>query len=261
MNKLKELRQQKKLSQKELATAFNKYLQNKDLPVKDNHGKIKNISYATISRWENGQTPIPSIYYSSLADFFGVSVPYFQGFTYSKIDILKILNNAYVAYELARINNSVPSLQDEEIQLVIDKYLWSMDLTAPNKIFTTKQLLNFDNSPKVKEYWLLNFSFLFSTSSVNDYIQNGGNISDLKRTLAREIEERYLKENETEISKHFSKNVLPYLNTFNILKNDLVRFGSDAEIKEYVEELIGKLNEFEKDIDALPPNSKQKFME
>lgn len=79
-NKLKELRQRKKLSQKEFAAAFNKFLKDSDSPIKDNHGNIKKISYATVSRWENGQTPIPSIYYSSLAGFFQVPVPYLQGF-------------------------------------------------------------------------------------------------------------------------------------------------------------------------------------
>jgi transcriptional regulator with XRE-family HTH domain len=79
MNRLKELRQRKKLSQKEFAAAFNKFLKDSDSPIKDNHGNIKKISYATVSRWENGQTPIPSIYYSSLAAFLDVSLPYLQG--------------------------------------------------------------------------------------------------------------------------------------------------------------------------------------
>lgn len=81
MNRLRELRQKKKLSQKEFAAAFNKFLKDSDFPIKDNHGNIKKISYATVSRWENGQTPIPSIYFASLAAFFEVSVPYLLGVT------------------------------------------------------------------------------------------------------------------------------------------------------------------------------------
>lgn len=72
-NRLKELRQNKKLSQKQFAKAFNDFL-NKNKTVKDNNGNVKNISYATVSRWESGQTLIPSIYYSSLAEFFDINV-------------------------------------------------------------------------------------------------------------------------------------------------------------------------------------------
>lgn len=72
-NRLKELRQNKKLSQKQFAKAFNDFL-NKNKTVKDNNGNVKNISYATVSRWESGQTLIPSIYYSSLAEFFNINV-------------------------------------------------------------------------------------------------------------------------------------------------------------------------------------------
>lgn len=84
MNRLKELRQKKKLSQKDFAAAFNKFLKDSDFPIKDNHGNIKKISYATVSRWENGQTPIPSIYYSSLAAFLNVPLPYLQGLGMSR---------------------------------------------------------------------------------------------------------------------------------------------------------------------------------
>lgn len=72
-NRLKELRKNKKLSQKQFAKAFNEFL-NKNKTVRDNNGNIKNISYATVSRWENGQTLIPSIYYSSLAEFFNINI-------------------------------------------------------------------------------------------------------------------------------------------------------------------------------------------
>ena len=60
-NRLKELRQKEELSQKEFAKAFNAFLINNN-SVKDSNGNIKKISYATVSRWENEQTPIPSIY-------------------------------------------------------------------------------------------------------------------------------------------------------------------------------------------------------
>ena len=62
MNRLKELRQEKKLSQKELAD----YL---------------GVNEKTISRWENGESTIKSDKAQQLADFFGVSVGYLLGYS------------------------------------------------------------------------------------------------------------------------------------------------------------------------------------
>lgn len=62
MNRLKELRQEKKLSQKELAD----YL---------------GVNEKTISRWENGESTIKSDKAKALADHFGVSVGYLLGYS------------------------------------------------------------------------------------------------------------------------------------------------------------------------------------
>lgn len=62
MNRLKELRQEKKLSQKELAD----YL---------------GVNEKTISRWENGESTIKSDKAQALADYFGVSVGYLLGYS------------------------------------------------------------------------------------------------------------------------------------------------------------------------------------
>lgn len=62
MNRLKELRQEKKLSQKELA---------------ENIG----VHYRTLQNWENGESQIKPEKAQQLADFFGVSVGYLLGYT------------------------------------------------------------------------------------------------------------------------------------------------------------------------------------
>lgn len=66
MNRLKELRQEKKLSQKELAD----YL---------------GVNEKTISRWENGESTIKSDKAQALADYFGVSVGYLLGYTENSV--------------------------------------------------------------------------------------------------------------------------------------------------------------------------------
>lgn len=62
MNRLKELRQEKKLSQKELA---------------ENIG----VHYRTLQNWENGESQIKPEKAQQLADYFGVSVGYLLGFS------------------------------------------------------------------------------------------------------------------------------------------------------------------------------------
>ena len=62
MNRLKELRKEKKLSQKEIA-------------------KEMSISEKTLSRWENGESQIKPEKAQQLADYFGVSVGYLLGYS------------------------------------------------------------------------------------------------------------------------------------------------------------------------------------
>ena len=62
MNRLKELRKEKKLSQKEIA-------------------KEMSISEKTLSRWENGESQIKPEKAQQLADYFGVSAGYLLGYS------------------------------------------------------------------------------------------------------------------------------------------------------------------------------------
>lgn len=70
MNRLKELRQEKKLSQKELA---------------ENIG----VHYRTLQNWENGESQIKPEKAQQLADYFGVSVGYLLGYSDNLDMVLK----------------------------------------------------------------------------------------------------------------------------------------------------------------------------
>ncbi|CYT78438.1 XRE family transcriptional regulator [Streptococcus suis] len=72
MNRLKKLRQEKKLSQKELAD----YL---------------GINEKTISRWENGERQIKPDKAQKLADYFGVHIGYLLGYSLSRENMLVAL--------------------------------------------------------------------------------------------------------------------------------------------------------------------------
>lgn len=86
MNRLKELRQEKGLSQKELA---------KDIGV----------HYRTLQNWENGKAEIKPDKAQVLADFFGVSVGYLLG--YEDMTQQVIIENEFLRDENRRLNNEM----------------------------------------------------------------------------------------------------------------------------------------------------------
>ena len=94
-NRLKELRMYKGLSQKEFAQKFNEFVRQRNpIELHDGKGNVKQITYSAVSRWENGSVVIPSVYYKSLADFFGVPVSYLQGLSsYVSLSYLRGLSS------------------------------------------------------------------------------------------------------------------------------------------------------------------------
>jgi putative transcriptional regulator len=91
MNRLKELRQEKKLSQKELT---------------ENIG----VHYRTLQNWENGESQIKPEKAKQLADYFGVSVGYLLNYTNSIIKNFLFyvslgLPNPYITRFLTKITN------------------------------------------------------------------------------------------------------------------------------------------------------------
>lgn len=253
-NKLKELRHKKKLSQKEFAEAFNNFIkENSYDSLRDNQGKIKKISYATVSRWENGKTPIPSVYYQSLADFFDVSIQYLQALTYDKNFVMEFLNYHYL------INISKALRKKHQIRVFdailkdnIDKYLISKLTKTPAKKFTENELLAFNS--QIQSYWFENFSFVFNDVTVNSLMIYGGEKEKLEEALIDAINAQYLLQTETVISKDFDNTVGANLQQFNLKKDDLMRYGTKQEIKGEISKLIDELGEFNNIIDSLPNN-------
>ena len=97
MNRLKELRKEKKLTQKELA-------EETDIP------------YRTLQRWENGESQIKPEKAEKLANFFGVSIAhllgyednYFKNETDIKVSVLD------EALEKLRTINNMLSVENDE---------------------------------------------------------------------------------------------------------------------------------------------------
>ena len=93
MNRLKELRKEKKLSQKEIA-------------------KEMSISEKTLSRWENGESQIKPEKAQQLADYFKVSVGYLLGYIddseiYDDEVVVEPEKGMILAYSLERSNKKL----------------------------------------------------------------------------------------------------------------------------------------------------------
>ena len=107
MNRLKELRKEKKLTQEELA-------------------HLLNVSEKTISRWERGERVPKSDKAQQLADFFGVNTAYLLGYSDFPARNLKELLfheiKAEKEYKVIRIGNE-NFISENRVLNIINKYV------------------------------------------------------------------------------------------------------------------------------------------
>lgn len=78
MNRIKELREKKNLSQKDFVIDLNHFLDTYLDKYKKQRG-VKRITFGTASRWENSLNQPTEAMWQVLADYFNVSVPYLKG--------------------------------------------------------------------------------------------------------------------------------------------------------------------------------------
>lgn len=152
MNRLKELRQEKGLSQKAIA-------------------ELLSINEKTIYRWENGESQIKPDKAQALADFFGVSVGYLLGYDvqeaeYVPLKLLKIglkkMTNMFQPEELPDLPDdgwmTLATKEYEELGLdgtiiELSEYItfYAMELKDPLK----ELLCNFAKSPEENQQAVL----------------------------------------------------------------------------------------------------------
>ena len=146
MNRIKELRQENKLSQIELANKVH-------------------ASNQAISAYESGTREPKEPTWQALADFFNVSVDYLKGYGYSKDYIYKLLDDAYKEpytkdYEIEPpFTNPVLSAKEE-----IEKYCEQNKISIPKDTDL--------------DFWKTNFNFIFNDKSVNRLLTTKDKYSD-----------------------------------------------------------------------------------
>ena len=156
MNRLKELRKEKKLTQKELA-------EETDIP------------YRTLQRWENGETDIKSDKAQELADFFGVHVPFLLGYSPIRTAEEEIsmmiddFNNDFIEF----LKHHDLYLSDEQIPLIINTMYCMSNINA-RYLMTYMNNRDFEGLEIAKN---MEFNKLFEYSSFWDMQYNGLKVS------------------------------------------------------------------------------------
>ena len=125
MNRLKELRKEKKLTQKELADKIN-------------------VSKITVLRWENGESQIKPDKAQQLADFFGVSIAHLL--EYDDNDFEKQIR-------IDTLNDIINKLHKTHISLfktINETAFWAGFEAAELIVQTQKMILEFEGSANGK---------------------------------------------------------------------------------------------------------------
>lgn len=193
MNRLKELRKEKKLSQKEIA-------------------KEMSISEKTLSRWENGESQIKPEKAKQLADYFGVSIGYLLGYIddseiYDDEVVIEPEKGMILAYSLERSNKKLQEkmfkdfitffrdntifVSDEEI-LSLYSMVQAANLNNSTPRGTHFNNLLFSNTDEAKQI-IKSYSFVFGNEFARNDLdeQIHGYISEETRT--KEKTEKLLK--------------------------------------------------------------------
>ena len=158
MNRLKELRQEKKLSQKELA---------------ENIG----VHYRTLQNWENGESQIKPEKAQQLADYFGVSVGSLLGYDdvpRELIDELELQLHVLTPTEKEDLENN-PELRNHYLSIVRNRLLYNQR----KEVEKTAQAFDKDFIRLLKEY-----SIYLSDNQIEQ-------IKELMKTMS-DINNRYL---------------------------------------------------------------------
>ena len=147
MNRIKQLRKEKGLSQAQLA-------------------KEVGISNQIISFYENNKREPKIETWQALADFFKVSVPYLQGIEdkrnngYSKDYIYKQLDDAYKE----KWKDPTGQIMGGSFDKTVDAYLKQAKIKKPSNMN--------------KEFWRDNFNFLFDTPNIKRLLTTKDKYSD-----------------------------------------------------------------------------------
>ncbi|AEA31714.1 Cro/CI family transcriptional regulator [Lactobacillus amylovorus GRL1118] len=215
----------------------------------DDIQKMTGIKRGTYSNYENGNTEPKIETWQKLANFFGVSVPYLQGITFTKTDILKLLNDTY----FNELNNDFDS-----VVTPVRTYSQLKKIPLPEKVLTKMEQDKFNKN--TYDFWSKNYSFIFLNPLVKNLsgVPNEKNfVENAKYLITKAIREEVLELSSTPISEKFNDLCSNDLHNFNSEKDAFLRLGSKTEIENKVLNLIASLTAFDLKLKNLPENKNE----
>lgn len=159
MNRIRQLREKKKLTQRKFVTEFNSFLVSDKNKYKDKRG-VKPVTFGTASRWENNLNQPTESMWNALADFFDVSVSYLKGYGYSKEYIYQQLDQAYKE----NWKDPTGQIKGGGFKNTVDAYLKQAKIKKPSKIN--------------EQFWKDNFNFIFDNPNIDRLLTTKDSYSD-----------------------------------------------------------------------------------
>ena len=163
MNRLKELRESKQLSQYEI-------------------GKILGITSQAYGHLENGKRDISTDYLKILSEFYNVSIDYILGLTNNSKESIDLTDKLFIIPIVGRVPAGEPLLAEENISgyLPIDPMMYH--LTSPENLFFLKVVgESMNNVVPDGSYVLIKKQDYAETGDVVVALVNGDNEATLKR--------------------------------------------------------------------------------
>ena len=163
VNRIRETRLNKNVSQKELAN-------------------VLNTTQQAISLYESGKREPKIEIWEKLANFFSVSVSFLQGFTYTTNEIIKIVHEYYFE------KNEIEQIGTFNYEFVknINLYIRLTSHDPVPRALYAKETKDFPLTKKVKKYWLDHFKDILDSQRLQDI--NKGNKDDVIVYFDSEVE-------------------------------------------------------------------------
>lgn len=235
MNKLKELREKKGLTLKELSEALEQ--------------KGISISSDSLAKYERGDRKPKYDKWVGIAKFYGVTVPYLQGNTFSQNDIYQIVCKEYIA-----------PIHDPFFENDINWHMHIMGMQDLKKIFSINELQDFTKS--VQNFFEDNFQFVFLTELgkkclMTEKSQDKNVLNEICLNFGDAVQKIDNKLLSTPISEAFDKEVRGKLSKFNqdCVQRNMLRDANKKYIIEVTHDLALAFFSFSEKVADLPENS------
>lgn len=238
MNRLKELRQEKKLSQKELA---------------ENIG----VHYRTLQNWENGESQIKPEKAKQLADYFGVSVGYLLGYSDVRFEleqIEKAIKNRLIDSE-STINKDVfedtlkivelARFLDLDLETITSLYFYNCEIS---KVKTLNDLFKFFDS---EAHGYMELLSIVEPYQADEIIQEISKLGDYKEELSLYLDKVRAEEDFFNVTgypvsiepEETPNNVVKIKRIENTLSDKELRALPPEEKKAYLKKVFSQIND------------------